>query len=523
MRGDKSVEYLLGIKHIFKAEGVYLYSVKIFSAEQIKAWDQDTIQHEPIESIQLMERASAKVAAWIKSNFTHQNHFMVFAGNGNNGGDGLAVARMLFEAGYLVRVFMIEQNPLSQNCQVNLNRLKDRYIPVSTMQSSEDFPFISAQHIVIDALFGTGLNKAVSGMYSELIQYLNTHSSYIVSIDVPSGLFCDRSSIGNTVIKANSTLSFQSPKLAFFWPENEVFVGEIVLLDINLDKNFYHRTPSNCYTISTDTVTSLYKKRLKSTHKYTYGNALIVAGSKSMMGAALLCAKACMRSGAGLVTIPLEESLAQIVHIAIPEAIVSFEKSVEALLQKKKAVAFGPGIEISDYNRELLHHLLNQKEIPVVIDATGLHIVSEFIKNNPELSIPHLILTPHLGEFEMLFGKDNNDYERMNTCVKMANKLKCIIILKGHHTLIALPDGELYYNTTGNCGMATAGSGDVLTGIITGLLAQGYDAKAASLLGVYLHGLAGDIGAKKLSKESLIASDLIEHLGEAYLSIQSYV
>ncbi|MEJ7589009.1 MAG: NAD(P)H-hydrate dehydratase, partial [Ferruginibacter sp.] len=325
----------------------------------------------------------------------------------------------------------------------------------------------------------------------------------------------------NVVMRASHTLSFQVPKLAFFIPGHKVYTGIIHLLDIGLDKQFYDDEPAQFSTLDPQYISSIFKSRNQFAHKYNFGHALLYAGSKNMMGAAILCAKGCLRSGAGLVTVSVEDGTQLIVQTALPEAITSTEIDPEKLSVKKSAIGIGPGFELSRSNNDLLYKLISGYNGPLVIDASALSILASGIdgfqhrkKQQP------VVLTPHTGEFEKLFGKDDNDLERIHTARRRSLELGCYVILKGHHTLIACPDGQVFFNTTGNAGMATAGSGDVLTGMLTGLLAQGYSPTDACLLGVYLHGTAGDAAAEKMSQEAMIAGDIIDCIGEAFKKLR---
>ena len=370
-------------------------------------------------------------------------------------------------------------------------------------------------------MVGLGLTRSLSGKMADLVHFINQARNRVISIDLPTGLFSDNTSIGNVIISASNTLSFQTMKLAFLMPENSQFIGNLNLLDICLHHKYYDETKSIYNIIDSDIVRSIFKPRNQFTHKYNFGHCLLFAGSKNMMGAALLCAKACLRAGTGLVTLHTHENTQSIVQIALPEAITTTENNLEIISNKKSAIAIGPGLDILEINKELLNSLLNNYTIPLVIDATGLTMLSkEKIVLSKKFKIP-IILTPHTGEFEKLFGKTSNDFERMKLAQRKAIELNCSIILKGHYTLAVFSDGDCYFNSTGNAGMATAGSGDVLTGILTGLLAQGYTSKNACILGIYLHGLAGDIAAKMISQESLIASDIIDSIGKAFKSIQN--
>jgi ADP-dependent NAD(P)H-hydrate dehydratase / NAD(P)H-hydrate epimerase len=360
------------------------------------------------------------------------------------------------------------------------------------------------------------LNKPLEGIAQLLVQYINQNEATVISIDTPSGLFADISSNGNTIIKATHTLSFQCNKLAFMFTENGEYTGDVSILDIGLNNQYYDDTDTDIYTIDKTFIKSIFKPRKDFTHKYSYGHALLYAGSKSMMGAAILCAESCLRSGAGLVTLHMQEEQMHIIQTALPEAISSAENNVEVLWKKKSAIGIGPGLEINENNAALLKEILMKWEAHLVIDAAALTLLQPFIDLLGKRKIHPAILTPHTGEFEKLFGKCDNDFDRMKLAIQKAALLNCYIILKGHHSLIACPNGNCYFNTTGNSGMATAGSGDVLTGIITGLLTQGYNAKEACLLGVYLHGFAGDLAAAALSKEAMIAGDITDQLGNTF-------
>lgn len=495
--------------------------MKIFSASQIKEWDNHTISNEPVNSIDLMERAAGTCYKWITDHCNVKSNFIVVCGNGNNGGDGLAIARMLLQAKISTLVYLLQADKRSEDCSINLNRLKDLNVPLIEIADVKDFPALPPGSILIDALFGTGLNKPLEGMVGALVQHINQSGIPVISIDLPSGIFADISSTRNNCIHASHTLSFQCNKLAFMMAENEIHTGEISILDIGLQRDFYKNSSSGFATIDEDLIRSIYKPRKQSGHKYIYGHALLYAGSKNMMGAALLSAKACLRSGAGLVTVYTPEERMHIIQAALPEAISSDENDFEIITKKKSAIGIGPGLEISEANSSLLKKIITQWNGPLVIDASALQMLIPFADLLSGRKINPAIITPHAGEFEKLFGKTNNDFERTKLAIQKSAVLNCYIILKGHHTLIACPDGTAWFNTTGNSGMATAGSGDVLTGILTGLAAQGYSPKETCLLGVYLHGLAGDIAAGKLSEEAMIAGDITANLGKAFKAIKN--
>jgi len=505
--------------------------LKIFSGAQIKEWDKFTIEHEPISSIDLMERAAAACCGWLQR-FSAES-FIIFCGTGNNGGDGLAIGRMLLQKGCRVAIYHVTQaSEASEDFKTNLARLHGKAV-VHPIIDSSSFPPIVHNDVIIDALFGTGLNKPSEGLVGELIDHINRAAANVISIDIPSGLFADKSSISpdlrivSHIVKATFTLTFQQYKLSFLMQENHGYFGKIVLLDIGLHKDFYHQAKATCETIDFDLVKNIYREREPYAHKGNFGYACLLAGSYGMMGAAVLAARSCLRSGVGKLTCIVCEKGYSIMQTSVAEAMakVSGGRYIKELpvLENFNSVGAGPGIGIHSSHKALLHELFAGYKKPVVLDADALNMISRH-KKLLSLIPPDSILTPHPAEFERLFGvsKKNhatvhmNDFRRSDLAREQAKTLKIFIVVKGHHTMIACPDGQVYFNFTGNAGMATAGSGDVLTGILTGLLAQGYSPFHTCLLGVYIHGLAGDIAANKFSQEAMIASDITACLGDAF-------
>lgn len=496
--------------------------MKIFSAAQIRDWDNYTIKAEPITGIDLMERAATACFKWLKKNIPASRPIIICCGNGNNGGDGLVIARLLHKAKYKVAVYMLNSNKRSEECAINLKRLSVLKLELRFIETTKDFPEISKNAVVLDCLFGTGLDRTIKNIAARLVNLINEKNATVISIDIPSGLYADTASDKEAIIKATYTLSFEINKLAFLMPENADYIGQVHIMNIGLNKKYYNATNSQFETIDPDMISNIYKPRNAFAHKYIFGHALLFAGSKNMMGAGLLCTKACLRTGTGLATIHVSLGCEAIIHTALPEAITTSVNDTTKIWMKKTAIAIGPGLENTLKNQQLLKKLLVGWDGPLVVDATALSLLTSLIEMLPLRKIHPAILTPHTGEFEKLFGKTNNDFERLQLAAEKAVTLQCYIILKGHNTLITCPDGKQYFNTTGNPGMATAGSGDTLTGIIAGLLAQGYSEKEACLFGVYLHGLAGDIAAEKLSEEAMIASDIIDFLGEGFKKINNY-
>jgi NAD(P)H-hydrate epimerase len=490
--------------------------MKLLSPQQIHEWDAYTIEHEPIASIDLMERAARQCSNFILDQQMIRNGIKIFCGKGNNGGDGLAIARQLIESGMQPLVYILEFGAKgTDDFQTNLARLHPLTTDIYFLQSPEFFPPINESDVVIDALYGSGLNRPLKDLSAQLVEHINQSNTTVFAIDVPSGMFIDKSSKGNAVIKATYTLTFQSLKLCFLVAGNATFFGEVHVLDIGLLPEFIDKV--NCSELVTlRTIKSIYKKRNIFSHKGNYGHALIIAGNKGKMGAAIMAAKACLRSGAGLTTLNTPEIFLQTVHTAIPEAMCLLRQE-ENEYSKFTSIGIGPGIGTDESSAELVLQALENFSKPMVIDADALNIISQhkdWLEKIPEGSI----ITPHPKEFERLFGKTNDDFEKINCALEMSKKFPFVIVLKGHYTLIA-SKGEARFNSTGNAGLAKGGSGDVLTGILTALLSQ-YDPLQAALLGVYLHGLAADITSQTIAVEAMIADDIIDHISDAFLELQ---
>ncbi|MCH5598997.1 NAD(P)H-hydrate dehydratase [Niabella ginsengisoli] len=444
-------------------------------------------------------------------------NFAIFCGPGNNGGDGLAIARLLSLSGHAVQVFLLNSaSKRSSDFDINYKCLKEVASVIIDLKEIS-LPSLAADTIIIDAIFGTGLNRSLDGFSKQLVEYINRLNNKVVAIDMPSGLLTDLSSKGLTAIKANNTLTFQCFKAAFLLPENEEYFGNVHILDINLHPSYLNSVETTFELVDQQFISSIIKLRKAFSHKGNFGHALIIAGSYGKMGAAVLSTKACLQSGAGLVTAHVPAKGVEIMQISAPEAMCRIDTQSEIIsnidydLKPYTSIGIGPGIGKEKMTTSFLYQLLKDYQKPMVIDADALNILSE----NPDwLSLlpPGSILTPHPKEYARLFGNDMNDLEKINTALQKAHDLKIIIILKGHHTFIATPDGKGYFNTTGNAGMAKGGSGDVLTGIITGILAQGYKPNEAAILGVYMHGAAGDNAAAKYGMISMTATDLIEAL-----------
>ncbi len=502
--------------------------MKIFQGTEIKKIDAYTIEHEPVESIELMERAAKALTKAITARWNKDHSVKIFAGPGNNGGDALAIARLLSEKGYAVEAFLFNTSgKLSDDCQANMKRLPNKpNLLFTEVTSSFDPPELTKKDIIIDGLFGSGLNKPLTGGFASVVKYINASPSTVIAIDIPSGLMSEDNSyntIKSNIIHADLTLSLQLPKLAFLFAENEEFVGEWELLDIELSKEAIDSFPTDYVLTEEDEIRKMVKPRKHFAHKGSFGHALLIAGSYGMAGSSVLSAKACLRSGVGLLTIHAPAHNNDILQVSVPEAMIQqdiyegwFATPVDT--DSYQAVGIGPGIGKEEETASALLEQLRLTQVPLVLDADALNILSE---NREWLS--HLpansVLTPHPKELDRLVGKSQNSFDRLSKARDLAAKIKVYIVLKGAYTAVVTPGGKCYFNPTGNSGMATGGSGDVLTGIILSLLAQGYKSEEACRLGVYVHGLAGDIAAEQKGKISLIAGDIIDSLPAAWTKL----
>ena len=499
--------------------------MKIFTTAQIRELDKFTIEHEPIASLDLMERAARALTQAVAQAWPATTPIVIFAGPGNNGGDALAMARMLSEQGYQVSVYLFNiSGQLSADCAANKQRLQDarhvkRFIEVCT---EFDPPVLDSDTLVIDGLFGSGLNKPLAGGFASLVKYINASQAKVVSIDVPSGLMTEDNAynVRANIIRATTTLTLQQPKLSFLFPENQQFVGQLRVLDIKLSKEGIEKIDAPFTMIEERDVRQRLLKRSPFAHKGQMGTALMIAGSYGMAGAAVLAAKACLRSGVGKVVVNSPRRNLPILQMSVPEAVVLsgteetiFAETVDT--EDYQAMGIGPGLGQSEQTAIALIAQLRRTQCPIVADADAINILGNhraWLQQLPK----GIILTPHPKELDRMEGHSADTYERLTKACNLAERLKGYVILKGHYTAICGPDGHVMFNTTGNAGMATAGSGDVLTGILTGLLARGYKPHDACIVGVWLHGMAGDLAAQEVGEESLTASDIIRYLGRAF-------
>lgn len=516
----------------FYAQYSHLYLVKVLNAEQVRAADAQTIKNEPILSIDLMERAATRftqsfwaLVACGKLPKPSKCKVLVLCGMGNNGGDGLVVARLLKQEGVMPTVWVAHHTEQgSPDYQTNLQRLID--VGIQPVFMKEEWPVIEAD-ILIDALFGSGLVRPIGGWLAKLVMAVNKSAAAVVAVDMPSGLFSEdnRQNEHKHIICADHTLTFQVPKLALLLPENHVFVGEWQTIPIGLDEEFIASLETGFTLIDKELLRPLLRPRPRVAHKGSFGHALLLAGSKGKIGAAVLATRACVRSGVGLCTVHTPVCGLDVLQTAVPAAMCSVDEEEEFIsappdLAAYQTVGAGPGLGQDQQTANALKLLIQNTQVPMVIDADALNILAEnptWMAFLPKSSI----LTPHPKEFERMAGSFDSDLDRLEGAREMARKNALVIVLKSAYTSVCTPDGKVYFNNRGNSGMATGGSGDVLTGLITGLVAQGYPPEQAAILGVFWHGTAGDVAARHLGEPSMTAMDLVQYMGHAWIELTS--
>jgi len=512
--------------------------IKIYTSVQMHELDKYTIEHLSMKSVDLMEKAATEMHERFRiieeeEYGSHRKEKVFFAGPGNNGGDALALARLmagdrLEDEKIEVFLFNIGDN-LSEECRANRDRLRDMPGVTFTEVTSEFDPPTLTGKIVFDGLFGSGLNRPLTGGFASLVKYINDSRCSVMSIDVPSGLMTEdnTTNVRQSIVRADITFTFHTKKLAFFFAENQELTGRVEVLDIGILPDADKDMETSFAVFERTDAQQMLRRRNPFANKGDMGHALLIAGQYGMAGAAVLASRACMRAGAGKVTVVTPSKNNDILQISVPEVIVRPDNDGQRFSQPVEtegydALGIGPGIGQDDNTGIALIAQLRRATCPIVADADALNILANrraWLQQLPQ----NIILTPHPKEMDRLAGNSNDSYERLCKAVEMAKRHRAYIVLKGHHTAVCTPDGSVTFNSTGNAGMATAGSGDVLTGIITALLTRGYQQKDACLLGVYLHGLAGDFAADKLGMESLVASDIISALPQAFNHLNEYI
>lgn len=503
--------------------------MKLFTNEEIRAIDRFTIENEGVTSLDLIERVAEGVTDEICTRWRPNKPTVVFAGPGNNGADALAAARLLYERGFRPEVYLfnIGGDKLSADCVASRDRMRQEVpdIAFTEVISRFNMPQISKNHLVIDGLFGSGLREELQGGFKTLVQYINEECATVVSIDLPSGMFGDWNPqmVSRNVIHATLTLAIQFPRICFFIADNAEMVGEWKVLDIGLSHTAISSTPVSFCLVEKRDVQHRLLHRKPFASKADFGSAILYAGSYGMMGAAVLAARGCMRAGAGKLTVAAPRCGYEILQTAVPEAMfqpVRTDGRIAEIRPERSfnAVAIGPGIGTHEMTVKALEDFLATVSHPVVLDADALNCMAvrpAMLNTVPVLSI----ITPHPGEFDRLFGPQPSAEARLRKAIEMAKYYNILIVLKGHHTAIVRPDGKVYFNASGTPAMATAGSGDVLTGTILGILAQGYSPEVAAIIAVYAHGLAGEMAAAEQGEYGVTAGDIAANIGKAIKEI----
>jgi len=496
--------------------------MKILSKEQSYEADRRTLAAQGISSTELMERAAASIFNWLHNRLQGAPvRIHIFCGTGNNGGDGLAVARHLAEHGYHIQVYLVNYSEKrSGDFRINLERLRQRKIEPESLDADSGLPDISEADILLDAIFGIGLSRPPAPWVRNLIAHMNAADAFRLAVDLPSGLQMDAMPAHpEGVLAADFVLTIGSPKLVFFLPGSGEFAADFEVLDIGFDTTYLNEVAAQYEWVGADEARALHRTRGKFSHKGTFGHACIVGGSHGKIGAVALAASACLRAGAGLVSAWVPKCGYLPLQAGVPEVMVETcgrEQYLDAFPEPGSGYRYGVGMGMGtekDTAKAFFAWLGRVRE-PVVVDADGLNSLSahpEALANLPAGSI----LTPHPGELARLIGEWTDDFDKLEKARAFAADHNCVLLIKGAYTVI-LGEGKGFINSSGNPGMATAGSGDVLAGILTGLLAQGYPALEAAVFGVYLHGRAGDLVVSETGPEALVASDLFGALGRAF-------
>lgn len=498
--------------------------MKILSAQQINKIDSETLKDQKISGIDLMERAATVVFEEIKKRHPRLEYstFFIFCGKGNNGGDGLVLARLLDQQQAQVKVYLVDVEDYSADNLANQKRLPNHIIQKVAAQDQVAIP---SDAIVLDCLFGYGLKRVLATDWSGIISSINGCGARIYSVDMPSGLLADRKTAADVpIVKADLVYTFQFPKLALLLPENQWYVKDFKVLDIDLSQRAIEAAETNLFYVDEPLVRSFYRQRRKFDHKGTFGHTLIIGGSKGKMGAVQLALKAALRAGCGLASAYVPDGGNTILQTAVPEAMVITDPEQDFISQFPaidgyQSVGIGIGMGTAPHTIDALKVFITRvSDTPLVLDADALNILAR--EPNLWAFVPaHSILTPHPKELSRILGAWQDDFEKMEKVKVFARKHQFYVLIKGANSAMVMPDGMVYFNSTGNVGMATGGSGDILTGIITSLLGQGYSSKGALIMGVYIHGRAADIAVKTIGTYSLLPSDTISHLSNAFIEL----
>lgn len=496
--------------------------LKIISGKDVKKLDRNYIDTNGILSFELMEKAAEAFCDWYMKQFDRKKTLAIFCGTGNNGGDGLAIARMLFRQGYKVCVFLYgDIGTASSDFKSNLKILPSNIVT----KHLDDFDLNKLEaDIIIDALVGVGLSRPLDGELLDIVNYLSNSKAVKISVDLPSGLPSD-AILSGEAFTADYTISFQFPKLSLMFPEHGLNVGELIILDIGIDQSYFEEFESKQFYLEREDIQVRHKKYHRASHKGDYGKVMLIGGSLGKVGAVYMAAKGALRTGSGLVSAFVPKCGLDILQTSLPEAMVEISNNeyiIDALpknMERFDAIGIGPGKGTDSKSADVLRTLMHDYKKNMVIDADAINIIAQ----NDDIKLlirDNMILTPHVKEFDRLVGTCKDHPERLNKATEFCAVHKCILILKGPNTTICMPDGRMYFNSTGTKYLATGGTGDVLTGILTSFIGQGYSAENAAICGVYHHGLAGQLAS--LNKlHGTIATDIIEKIPETFYELDN--
>ena len=505
--------------------------MKLFTNDEIRAIERYTIEQEGVSLAELIERVAEGVTDEVCARWRSDKPTIIFAGPGNNGADALATGRLLCHHGFRPEIYLfnIGGNKLSADCAAQRDRLLAEHPDVMFTEVTKSFnmPQLHANYLVIDGLFGSGLNEELKGGFKVLVQNVNDEKATVVSIDLPSGMFGDWNPhiVNRDTVHATLTLAIQFPRLCFFIPDNAELIGEWKVIDIGLSEQAISQSPVNFCLVEKRDVRHRLHHRKEFCSKADFGSAILYAGSYGMMGAAVLSASGALRAGLGKLTVCAPKCGYTILQTSVPEAMYHYNRGEMNIVDIRpersfSAIGVGPGIGTHELTVMALEDFLASINQPVVLDADALNCIA--IKPSMLNTIPVLsVLTPHAGEFDRMFGPQTSGEARLRTAIEKAKYYNIFIILKGHYTAIVRPDGKVYFNSSGTPALATPGSGDVLTGILLAMLAQGYPAELASIIAVYIHGLAGELAASEHGEYGVLAGDIAANVGRAIKDVMT--
>jgi len=514
--------------------------MKVVTSQQMREIDRKAIEENNLFGLILMENAGLRIFQNLKKIYAdlRLKKVIIFAGSGNNGGDGFVVARHLYNYGVKVKVFLLAPfNKIKGEAGENLNiidKMGVELIETETTKFEEIQEAVQNYDLIIDAILGTGLQGRVTGLKAKIIDLVNVAGKEVVAIDVPSGLDADTGKLEGPCIKATHTITLALPKIGLLLFPGASYAGKVTVEDIGIPSCLLKNNKIKTNMVTREIVKSLLPFRATYSHKGSFGKVLILAGSVGMTGAAYLASEAAMRSGAGIVVLGIPRSLNPIMEVKLTEVMTlplaetekqslgeDVEETILKLMKDFSVLGMGPGISLELETQRLVRKIIEKSNIPLVVDADAIYAISKDTNILKKIKVP-MVITPHPGEMAKLVNKDT-DYilnNQLDITREIAQEFGIVVVLKGARTIIANKEGEAYINVGDNSGMATGGSGDVLTGIICSLIAQGANNFSAAIAGVYIHSLAGDLARDIKGERGMIAGDILSQVPQAFLSLE---